>query len=97
MRTVRFRLTGPADSVDALMKQLESLEEVDRVEEVADDQGEHMREDSSSLDLPDDVGHSDFHDIEVHARSDAVARGVVREVERAAREYGLVAEFVDEF
>jgi len=96
MRTVRFRVTGPEDPVQALLKRIGALDDIDRVEEVADN-GAHLREDSSSLDLPDDVGRSDFHDIEVHALSDAVARGVVREVERAAREYGLVTEFVDEF
>ncbi|HEY6940581.1 hypothetical protein [Dokdonella sp.] len=96
MRTVRFRVTGPDDSVQALLKRVDAIEEIDRVEEVADN-GTHVREDSSSLDLPDDTAHSDFHDIEVHALSDAVARLVMREVELAAREYGLVAEFVDEF
>lgn len=96
MRTVRFRVTGPDDPVQALLKRIEALDEIDRIEEVADN-GSHLREDSSSLDLPDDVGRSDFHDIEVHALSDAVAKVVMREVERSARDFGLVAEFVDEF
>lgn len=96
MRTVRFRVTGPDDPVQALLKRIEALDDIDRIEEVADN-GSHLREDSSSLDLPDDVGRSDFHDIEVHALSDAVAQAVMREVERSARDFGLVAEFVDEF
>jgi hypothetical protein len=96
MRTVRFRVTGADDPVQAMLKRIAALDDVDRIEEVADN-GAHLREDSSSFELPDDVGRSDFHDIEVHALSDAVARDVVREVERAARDLGLVAEFVDEF
>ncbi|HEU4663598.1 MAG TPA: hypothetical protein VFS55_06180 [Dokdonella sp.] len=96
MRTVRFRLTGPDDAVQALLKRIDAIEEIDRVEEVADS-GTHVRDDSSSLDLPDDIGGSDFHDIEVHARSDAVARMAMREVELAARELELVVEFLDEF
>lgn len=96
MRTVRFRITGPDDPVQALLKRIEALDDIDRIEEVADN-GAHLREDSSSLDLPDDVGRSDFHDIEVHALSHAVAQAVMREVERSARDFGLVAEFVDEF
>lgn len=96
MRTVRFRLTGPSAQVQAVLKRVESIEDVDRVEEVGDS-GSHLRDDSSSLSLPDDIGTSDFHDIEVHATSDAVARAVQGEVERAVRELGIVAEFVDTF
>jgi hypothetical protein len=96
MRTIRFRVTGPIDPVQALLKRISSIDDIDRVEEVADT-GSHLREDSTSLNLPDDLGHTDFHDIEVHALSDTVARAVKREVERATRDLGLVAEFVDEW
>ena len=69
MRTVRFRMTGPAVAIERVRSMLESIDEVDRIEEVAD-QVEHLRDDSSSLGLVDDVG-ADFHDIEVHAQSEA--------------------------
>ena len=71
MRTIRFRVTGPIDPVQALLKRISSIDDIDRVEEVADT-GSHLREDSTSLNLPDDLGHTDFHDIEVHALSDTV-------------------------
>jgi hypothetical protein len=95
MRTVRFRMTGPAVAIERVRSMLESIDEVDRIEEVAD-QGEHLRDDSSSRGLVDDVG-ADFHDIEVHAQSDAAAGKVRDRVVLAARAVGVTVEFVDRF
>lgn|GEM_PF-1526675 len=95
MRTVRFRLTGDAVSVQRVLSLLESIDKIDRIEEVAD-QGEHMRDDSSSLGLVDDVGN-DFHDVEVHAQSDAAAEEVRDRLLLAARSIGIGVEFVDRF
>ena len=95
MHTVRFRMTGPAVAIERVRSMLESIDEVDRIEEVAD-QVDHLRDDSSSLGLVDDVG-ADFHDIEVHAQSEAAADKVRDRVVLAARAVGVTVEFVDRF
>lgn len=95
MRTIRFRLDGKSDRIQDMRALLREIDGVDRVEEVADE-GEHLRDDSSSAGLSDDIG-SDFHDIEVHAMSAAAAERVHDRVVAAARELGLVAEFLDRF
>ena len=70
------------------------MDEVDRIEEVAD-QIHDMRDDSSSADLPDDAG-PDFHDIEVRTRTKSVDE--LRElVERTALDISAVVEIVDRF
>ena len=91
MRTIRFRLTGPVAKADAMIAKLHAIDDVDRVEEVADQM--HVRDDSSSLDLPDD-DNGDFHDIEVHAQSAAGAAEVRSRAEAAARDLGVAVEFV---
>lgn len=94
MRTIRFRLTGPVAKADAMIAKLHAIDDVDRVEEVADQM--HVRDDSSSLDLPDD-DNGDFHDIEVHAQSAAGAAEVRSRAEAAARDLGVAVEFVEDF
>lgn len=96
VRTIRFRLTGDAASVERVLGLLESIDKVDRIEEVAD-QGDHLRDDSSSLGLVDDVGNSDFHDIEVHAQSDAAAEEVRNRLVLATRSVDVGIEFVERF
>ena len=94
MRTIRFRLSASPGKTAAVIALLHGLEGVDRVEEVADQM--HERDDASSLGLGGD-SESDFHDIEVHARS-AHAAGKARDrVEIAARDLGVAVEFVDAF
>lgn len=95
MSIVRFRLTGDPVAVERVMSALESMEHVDRIEEVAD-QESHMRDDSSSLGLVDDTG-TDFHDIEVHAQSDSAAADVRDRLVLAARSAGIALEFVERF
>jgi hypothetical protein len=94
MRTIRFRLTGPSAKADAMIAALHAIDAVDRVEEVADQM--HVRDDSSSLLLPDDDS-GDFHDIEVHAQSAAGAVKVRDCAEAAARDLGVAVEFVEDF
>lgn len=98
MNTIRVRLTGEAVAVSRVMKAIESMEHIDRIEEVAD-QGSHVRDDSSSLGLVDDMGKNgeDFHDIEIHAQSDAAAADVRDRLVLAARSTGIALEFVDRF
>jgi hypothetical protein len=102
MRTIRFRLTGTQNAVDTMLATLRELDHVDRVEEVADQM--HVRDDSSSLDLPDDSGFvagtakgTDFHDIEAHATSAAAGDELRGRAAIAARDLGVALEFVDEF
>ena len=96
MRTLRFRLSADRDRTAAMLALVHEMDAVDRVEEVADQM--HRRDDESSLGLSDDaVGGTDFHDIEVHARSAEAAEDAHGRIERAARELGVAVEFVETF
>jgi len=97
MRTIRFRVVGDIEKVNAVIALVHEFDKVDRVEEVADEgQDDHQRDDSSSLGLVDDEG-ADFHDIEVHALDAQTAEDVRNRVEVAARDLDVVVEFVDTF
>lgn len=94
--TLRFRFDGEGEQVAALVAMMRSMDTVDRVVEMGTDVP-HMRDDSSSAGLSDDDGRSDFHDVEVHTvdrDSAELARDVV---EVAARDLGVVVEYVDRF
>lgn len=95
MGMVRFRLTGEENAVQSTLTAIRDVEDIDRIEEVAD-QGVHLRDDSSSSGLEEDTT-GDFHDIEVHAMTDHAAAAVRRCAERAARAHGIALEFVDRF
>jgi len=94
MRLVRFRLSGDTNQVDAIIAAVHEIDQVDRVEEVADQM--HQRDDTSSLGLPDDDG-TDFHDIEVHTTSSSAAERVRDRIEVTARDVNAAVEFVDRF
>jgi hypothetical protein len=70
------------------------MDEVDRIEEVAD-QIHEMRDDSSSANLPDDGG-PDFHDIEARTRGKSV-ENVRNVIETTARDISAAVEFVEQF
>lgn len=95
MRTIRFRLDGKANRVIAVMRLLRDMDDVDRVEEVAD-QSDHHHEDSSSAGLSE-ASSGDFHDIVVHAMNAAAAQRVHDRIVLATRELDVAAEFVDRF
>jgi hypothetical protein len=95
MATVRFRLTGETKAVQSTLAAIRDVEDVDRIEEVAD-QSAHLRDDSSSAGTYEDT-IGDFHDIEVHAMTDRASDDVRDCVERAARAQGIALEFVDRF
>lgn len=95
MPVVRVRLTGDADSVDNLLKVMEGMEDMQHMEEVAD-LGHHMRDDSSSAGLTDDIG-SDFHDVKMHFATTADADRARDLVEVASRSSNVVVEFVTRF
>lgn len=94
MPIVRFRLSGTDAQASAMITALHELDHVDRVEEVADQM--HMRDDTSSLGLPDDEG-ADFHCIEAHATTTRSAGELRDIVEMAARDLSAAVEFVERF
>jgi len=94
MATLRFRMFGSNNQIDTMITLLHGMDEVDRIEEVAD-QIHDMRDDSSSANLPDDAG-PDFHNIEAHTRSKNVDR--LREiVEKTATDINAAVEIVEQF
>ena len=95
MPTLRIRLTGSRKSADTLIAQLNGVERVERVEEV-DDEIDDMRDDSTSLQLPDDVGSEIFR-IEVEAPHKVTLARVHDAVEVAARDLDAAVEFVERF
>lgn len=94
MATLRFRMSGTDEQVNTMITLLHGMDEVDRVEEVADEMHE-MRDDSSSAGLPDDAG-PDFHDMEAHTRSKDTdhLRAVV---EKTAVDINAAVEIVERF
>lgn len=96
MRTLRFRVDGEPDRVGTLVALARGLDDIDRVEEVAD-VGSHMDEDSSSAGLSDDTAHADFHDIEMHALNARAAEDARGRIQTLARELGVVVEWLERF
>jgi uncharacterized membrane-anchored protein YhcB (DUF1043 family) len=95
MPVVRARFTGDSAAVENLLKVIEGMEDLQHMEEVAN-LGDHMREDSSSAGLTDDIG-GDFHDIKMHFATSAEAERARDVVEVAARSSDVVVEFLDRF
>lgn len=94
MATLRFRMFGTDNQINTMITLLHGLDEIDRIEEVAD-QIHEMRDDSSSANLPDDAG-PDFHNIEARTRGKDVEH--LREVvERTAIDINAAVEIVDQF
>jgi hypothetical protein len=96
MTTIRFRATGPQTGFDALMAALEGVDGVEHLEELADLMPHMDDDDSSSAGLPDDIGASDVHDVEVEVAS-PYAETVTATADDIAARYGLVIEYVDDF
>lgn len=95
MPTLRFRLTGGANAAQAMVSTLSGLDHVDRVEEVID-QMSGMRDDSSSLDLPDDDS-AQVHAIELHAPHLRDVKNAQVVAEACARELGVAIEISEDF
>ena len=96
MPTVRLRVTGNEYAVTELMNALESVEGVERIEEVADLMPHMDDDDSSSAGLTDDASPG-LHDIEMEAPNDEAVRRIHRVVELMAEQTESVIEIVDEF
>jgi hypothetical protein len=95
MPILRLRVTGDRDSADAIMAALNSVDELERVEEV-DDEMSTLRDDSTSLELPDDLGASVYR-IEVETPHRATLDRVHDLVEMTSRNLDAAIEFVDRF
>lgn len=95
MSIVRMCVTADQNQADALVTALHGLEHARRVEPIAD-QMRGMRDDSSSNALIDDAG-PDLHCIEVEVGGLRDVEVVHSLVESAARDLGVIVEFVDEF
>ena len=95
MPILRLRVTGNRDSADAIMATLNSVDELERVEEV-DDEMSTLRDDSTSLELPDDLGASVYR-IEVETPHRATLDRVHDLIEMTSRDLDAAVEFVDRF
>jgi hypothetical protein len=94
MATLRFRMFGTDNQIDTMITLLHGMDEIDRIEEVAD-QIHEVRDDSSSANLHEAKG-ADFHDIEARTRGKSVDN--VRDViETTARDINAAVEFVERF
>lgn len=95
MPVLRIRLTGNRTAADALIARLNGFDALERVEEV-DDEIDDLRDDSTSLQLPDDLG-SEVHRIEVETPHASTLVRVHDMLEIAARDLDAAVEFVERF
>ena len=95
MPVMRIRLTGSRRSADALIARLNGIDALERVEEV-DDEIEDIRDDSTSLDLPDDLG-GEVYRIEVETPHRNTLERVHDLIELTARDLDAAVEFVERF
>jgi hypothetical protein len=79
-----------------MLDALRALPGVDRLQEAAVD-APHTRDDSSSAGLTDDVTRADFHDVEIRAVNSSATEDVRDSVELAARDAGVVVEWLNPF
>lgn len=92
MSTLRLRITGTEDDVRAINNLLQSLEGIERVEEI-DDLMPHLDdEDSSSAGLSDDEGPG-THELEVEAGNEDTTQKVRDAVQQLARDLEVFVEF----
>ncbi|MEP6483127.1 MAG: hypothetical protein ABJB01_01675 [Rudaea sp.] len=77
------------------MATLNGVDELERVEEV-DDEIPTLRDDSTSLELPDDLGSSVFR-IEIETPHKKTLDRVRDVIEMSTRDLDAAVEFVDEF
>ena len=95
MTTVRFRLIASEDDTQDLMNYLQSIDDIERVEEVADLMP-YMDHDDTSSGLSDDSGPG-LHRVELEAPDDDIANHVRDVAQERAYRSGMTIEFVDRF
>jgi len=96
MAILRFRITGNADARDQVIARLEGIEQIERIEEVADMMPAMNDEDSSSAGLAENTT-ADVYAFEVEVERDDDVQLVRRVAEVEARDAGAVLEVVDAF
>ncbi|ALN56785.1 hypothetical protein [Lysobacter enzymogenes] len=92
MPLLRLRITGNDDDARAIGNLLNSLDGIERVEEVADLMPHMDDADSSSAGLPDDTGPG-VHELEIDAPNAATANKVREAVEALAFDLDVLVEF----
>ena len=95
MTILRFRITGSRSAVDTIITRLHGIDQLERVEEV-DDEMANIDDDSSSGELPDDVGPG-VHRIEVETPHAADVERVHNLVEISTRDLDVAVEFLERF
>ncbi|HET8553253.1 MAG TPA: hypothetical protein VFL78_00340 [Rhodanobacteraceae bacterium] len=96
MSMMSMRLNGSNEAIDTMLDVLRGSPGVDSVVEMGVADVPRMPEDSSSADLPSDMRAS-AHDVEVHAVDDAASDNVRNRTEIAARDAGVLVEWLEPF
>ncbi|QWT20835.1 hypothetical protein KPL74_02210 [Bacillus sp. NP157] len=92
MPRIQLRITGDRDVFDDVINAIHGLDRIEYVEEI-DDFGSDIRDDSSSLDLSDDVG-SKTYTLEIEVPNDKVGERVREVAEETAGTREAAIEFV---
>lgn len=92
MPRIQLRITGDRDVFDDVVTAIHGLDRIEYVEEI-DDFGSDIRDDSSSLDLSDDVG-SRTYTVEIEVPNDKVGERVREVAEETAGTREAAIEFV---
>ncbi len=96
MPLVRFRLIASEDDTQDLMNFLQSVDDIERVEEV-DDMMKHMDDDDSSSAGLSDLAGPGLHCVEAEAPDDEIADKLRDLAQEVAYRKGMTIEFVDRF
>lgn len=96
MCTITLRLSALEGPVDTMLATLRGLPGVDRVEEMGITDVSRRDDDSSSAGLTADT-RSGSRDVEIHAVSEAALQVARDRAEIAARNDGVVIEWLDPF
>lgn len=94
MSMMSMRLSGTTEAIDTMLDVLRGSSGVDRVVEMGVAEVPRMPEDSSSAELPSDT-HTGARDVEVHAIDEAMSDNVRNRTEIAARDAGVVVEWLE--
>lgn len=94
MSMMSMRLNGTTEAIDAMLDVLRGSPGVDHVVEMGTSDVPHMPEDSSSAELPSDT-HAHARDVEVHAVDEAASSNVRNRTEIAARDAGVLVEWLE--
>ncbi|MGF6493441.1 hypothetical protein ABIE56_001621 [Luteibacter sp. 621] len=92
MPRIQLRITGDRDVFDDVVNAIHGLDRIEYVEEI-DDFASDIRDDSSSLDLSDDVG-SRTYTVEIEVPNDKVGERVREVAEETAGTREAAIEFV---